>query len=144
MTWLALVVGAAAIAAVLHDIFHTLWHPSGQGNLSRLVMATVWRLATRTWFRGWLSPLAGPLCMVAVIGTWASLLVAGWAAIYWPHLPQGFVYSTGLQPTGRAGLLDAIYLSLVAMSTLGLGDIVPTQGWPGSPCRSKRLPDSSC
>ncbi|MFD9036007.1 potassium channel family protein [Streptomyces sp. NPDC059567] len=56
-------------------------------------------------------------------------VVACWTLIYWPHLPEGFVYSDVLRPADRVGLLNAVHVSLVTLSTLGLGDIAPTEGW---------------
>lgn len=46
-----------------------------------------------------------------------------------PFLDEGFVYSSGLEPARRQGLLDAVYVSTVALATLGFGDIVPSEGW---------------
>ncbi|MFC7876171.1 hypothetical protein [Isoptericola sp. NPDC057391] len=34
--------GAVLIAAALWDVFHGLFHPSGQGAISHTVMAGVW------------------------------------------------------------------------------------------------------
>lgn len=129
MDWSISTLGAAVVVAVLRDVFHTLWHPSGRGSLSRFVMTVVWRLSRRLGSRGRLAALAGPLALVAVVGTWGILVVLGWTLIYWPHLPDSFVFSTGLQPARRSDLLDAVYLSLVTAATLGFGDIVPAAGW---------------
>ncbi|MBC7289819.1 MAG: two pore domain potassium channel family protein [Actinotalea sp.] len=63
-----------------------------------------------------------------VILTWGTLLVLGWALVYLPRLPEGFSYGD-LDPTGRAGFIDAVYLSTVVLATLGFGDIVPTDPW---------------
>ncbi len=70
-------------------------------------------------------PLAGPAALVVVTATWAALLIVGWALIYWPHLPNGFLLATEVDPAGRAGLLEALYFSLVTLTTLGYGDIIP-------------------
>ncbi|WP_424852498.1 potassium channel family protein [Streptomyces sp. SAI-170] len=67
--------------------------------------------------------------MVAVVAVWASTMAVGWAFIYWPHMPEHFSYATGLSPGRHAGPLDALYVSLVMLATLGLGDIAPTAGW---------------
>jgi hypothetical protein len=73
--------------------------------------------------------LAGPLAMVVVVMAWVALIVLGWTLIFWPHLDDGFFISEGLQRTTRGGLLDALYLSMVTLATLGFGDIVPTAEW---------------
>ena len=129
MGWLISTLGAAVVVAVLWDVFQNLWHPSGRGRLSGFVMTMVWRLSRHLGSRGRLAALAGPLALVAVVGTWGILIVLGWTLIYWPHLPDSFVFSTGLQPARRSDLLDAVYLSLVTAATLGYGDIVPAAGW---------------
>jgi hypothetical protein len=67
--------------------------------------------------------------MVAVVGTWGCLVVVGWTLVYWPHVPEGFLYGMGLRPSQRTDLFDALYLSLVTVATLGFGDIVPVEGW---------------
>lgn len=129
MRWLVTVVGAAMVLLILRDAFHTLWHPTRHGGLSRLVMTAIWRLSTALGPRWGASGLTGPLGIVSVVALWVLTVVAGWALIYWPHLPEGFVYAEAVRPSGRAGPLDAVYISLVTLSTLGLGDIAPTAGW---------------
>jgi hypothetical protein len=41
-------------------------------------------------------------------------------------MPDGFAYSSELNPAERHDVFDALYLSLVTIGTLGFGDIVPT------------------
>ncbi len=124
--WLVTAVGAVLVLVALRDIFHTIWHPTGRGGLSRRLMAAVWRVGRR---RGALGPLAGPLAMVVVVLAWVLLILLGWALVYWPHLPDGFVFGSNLDPASRAGPLDAVYLSTVTLATLGFGDIVPAADW---------------
>lgn len=128
MEWVLSAVGVVVILVALRDVFHTLWHPSGRGSISRLAAAAVWQ-TTRRVGSSRISALAGPFAMVVVVGVWTALLVVGWALVYGPHLPAGFAYDPGLEPAGRAVPLDALYLSLVTLATLGFGDIVPTSGW---------------
>jgi hypothetical protein len=66
--------------------------------------------------------IAAPLAMAAVIGAWASLAAVGWALLYLPHLTDGFVY--GDRVPVRADFAEALYISLVTLSTVGFGDIV--------------------
>ncbi|MGY1762433.1 potassium channel family protein [Geodermatophilus sp. SYSU D00779] len=124
--WFVTAVGAALVFVALRDIFHTIWHPTGRGGLSRRLMATVWRIGRR---RRALGALVGPLAMVVVVLAWVLLILLGWALVYWPHLPGGFVFGSGLDPASRAGFLDAVYLSTVTLATLGFGDIVPAADW---------------
>ncbi|MGW9070922.1 potassium channel family protein [Streptomyces yangpuensis] len=129
MDWLVNAAGAALVLFVLRDVFHTLWHPTSHGGLSRRVMTTLWRVSAPGARRRRASGLAGPTAMVAVVAAWALTVVVGWALIYWPHMPDAFTYATELEPAEHAAFTDALYISLVNISTLGLGDIAPAQGW---------------
>ena len=107
---------------VARDVFDALFHPEGRGALARLVMRGIWqafrRVAPRRFF-----PLAGPLALVAVIGTWAALLVVGWALVYLPHFPDSFDVPADFE--GESRLAGALYTSLVSLTTLGFGDVTP-------------------
>lgn len=118
--------GVALIALALRDIFDVLFHPLGRGMIARLVVrgtAVVARRAPRS--SDGLGLLAGPLSYIAVVGTWATLLVVGWALVFLPQLPQGFHFDPGLDPSQHSGFLDAVYISLVNLTSLGYGDISP-------------------
>lgn len=97
--------------------------------MSRSLMHAVWkgfrRVAAR---RPGLLELAGPFTLLSVIATWTLLLWVGWAFVYWPRLPGQFLLQTGLDPSSQGGFLNALYLSLVTLATLGYGDVVPTSG----------------
>ncbi|MGY1698413.1 potassium channel family protein [Geodermatophilus sp. SYSU D00766] len=126
--WGSTVLGAVLVLLVLRDVVHTLWHPSGRRGLSRRLMAVLWRAGRESRRRSGTGFLGGPLAMVVVALSWVLLLVLGFTLVYWPHLPDAFVYGSGLAP-GRSGALDAVYLSLVTLATLGFGDIVPESPW---------------
>jgi hypothetical protein len=64
-----------------------------------------------------------------VIANWVVLLAVGFALVYWPRLPGGFAFAAALDPSQEGGFVDALYLSLVTLETLGFGDITPTTGW---------------
>jgi hypothetical protein len=127
MSWLLGAVGVAVVLVVLRDIFHTLLHPAGRGELTRFVARAAWFVVRRSGPVG--MRLAGPLSMVAVISVWASLTMVGWALLYLPQLPDSFSYASGLDPSRRSVVVDALYLSLVVGATLGFGDLVPVVGW---------------
>ncbi|WP_371583047.1 potassium channel family protein [Streptomyces sp. NBC_01314] len=129
MEWLVSLAGAALVMAALRDLFHTLWHPTRHAGLSRLVMAALWRLARHLRVRGRVVGLVGPLAMVAVVGLWAGTIILGWAIVYWPHMPESFTVAPGSRAAEQPPLLDSVYLSLVMVATLGLGDISPAEGW---------------
>ncbi|MCE7080386.1 potassium channel family protein [Streptomyces sp. ST2-7A] len=127
-----MLLGAALIALVARDLFHTLWHPTRHGGMSRLTMAALWRISRSLPRRGrerGPGGLVGPLGMVTVIFLWGVLGALGWALLYWPNLPEFFIFDSSLDPTEHSGFLDAAYMSLVALTTLGLGDVAPSDGW---------------
>ncbi|XVV00929.1 potassium channel family protein [Actinosynnema sp. CA-248983] len=124
--WLVTGLGVVVVILVVRDVFHTLFHPTGDGGLARLVMRAVW-WATRSRFsRRRLSSLSGPLGMVLVVVVWGVLTTFGWTLIYAAHMPDGFSFAPSLEPGGRGSVVDSLYLSLVTVATLGFGDIVPT------------------
>lgn len=130
MSAAATIVGVVAIAFGLRDVFHTVLHPGGHGSLSDGLQAAVWRLF-RVLARPFpaLLALAGPVALAATLGVWATLVAVGWALVLWPHLPQGFLIASGLDPAEQGGFADALYVSFVTLSTLGYGDIAPRSGW---------------
>lgn len=129
MDWLVTLTGAAVVLIILRDVFHTLWHPTRHGGLSRFVMSLLWRLSTRGRKARRAAGLAGPVGMVTVVATWACAVAVGWALVYWPHMPEAFAFSGTLKPSEHSGPVDALYLSLVTVATLGLGDIAPSAEW---------------
>lgn len=98
MTWVLSVFGAALIVVALRDIYATLWHPTGLGTLSRSMFRIIWAIAARMGPGGRALGSAGPLGMIATVLLWAALIVTGWALIYLPHMPDGFHFSSALQP----------------------------------------------
>ncbi len=130
MTLLLSLLGAGLILVALRDIFDTLFHPSGKGMLSRALPRFLWRGVRRIGGRYPLAQeLCGPGTLLAVIASWAALLALGWAFVFWPHLARGFLLAPGLSSSAEGGFVDALYLSLVTLTTLGYGDITPTSGW---------------
>jgi ion channel len=118
--------GIALIGIALRDIFDVLFHPLGRGMIARLVVRTVSGISR--WLAGWVKGiglLAGPVSYIAVVATWAGLLVLGWAFVFLPQLPQGFHFDPGLNPATHDGFFDAVYVSLVNLTSLGYGDISP-------------------
>jgi voltage-gated potassium channel Kch len=122
------VVGAAVVLITLRDVLKELFHPGGSGSLSKHVQTMVWhayrRLARDKPAR---LAMAGPIALVGVLVMWTVLLALGWALVYWPYLPDAFRFSSPLHPSRQASFGDALYFSLVALTTLGYGDITPTQ-----------------
>jgi hypothetical protein len=124
VVWTAL--GVVLIAIALRDIFDVLFHPLGRGMVARRVVQAVTGMARRVPGNGsTIGLLAGPLSYVAVVATWAALLALGWALVFMPQLPDGFTFGPGLDPATHSGFLDALYISLVNLTSLGYGDISP-------------------
>ena len=114
------VLGAGLVLLMLVDVFRTLLYPHGSGPLGRAIMRGFWLVSRKLRGRG--SFIAAPLAMAAVIGAWAGLAAIGWALLYLPHLTDGFVYGAGVPL--RADFAEALYISMVTLSTVGFGDIV--------------------
>lgn len=118
--------GVALIALALRDIFDVLFHPLGRGMIARKVVQAVTGAARRLpGDDGTIGLLTGPIGFITVVATWAALLAVGWALIFMPQLPEGFNFDPGLDPAAHAGFVDALYISLVNLTSLGYGDISP-------------------
>jgi hypothetical protein len=122
--WLSTVAGAALIVVALRDLFHSVLRPAGEGELSQRIMRGGWWLLRRGWRRRSGLSFGGPALMLLVVGSWTVMLIAGWALIYWPRLPE-FHAATGLPEAATRGFGTALYLSAVTLSTCGLGDLAP-------------------
>ncbi|MEU1973506.1 potassium channel family protein [Microbacterium sp. NPDC019599] len=121
MSAISTIVGIALIAVALNDVFHTLLRPASTGRLTTLLFRITWSLSRRR------RPLTagGPLTVLATIAVWIILISVGWALIYLPHIPDGFAHS-GVDPADYQPFVESLTYSLVALTTLGLGDVVPT------------------
>lgn len=120
MPWIISIAGFAVVLFVLIDMFHTLANPGALGRISQTMLRLAWKASGR-------NRMSGPIAMLAVVIIWGVLAVLGWAAVYWPHLDRGF--SSAAPHNSGDGIVDAIYVSLVTISTLGLGDVFPTSSW---------------
>ncbi len=125
MTVLSVAVGIALVVLVGWDIFLTILHPSARGPLSYVANRATWALirdlTTGLRLRR-LLPWAGPLAMGVNVLVWVVGLWLGYALIYLPYV-EGLSYD---QPEsfGAKGLTEALYVSGVALTTVGFGDIV--------------------
>ena len=130
MTLSLSLLGTGLILVALRDIFDTLFHPSGKGMLSRALPRFLWRVVRRFGGRYPLvQELCGPVTLLVVIASWTTLLAIGWTFVFWPHLAGGFLLAPEVSSSAQSGFVDAFYLSLVTLTTLGYGDITPTSGW---------------
>lgn len=130
MTVFFSILGAALVALGLYDIFQQLFRPFASGSVSRPLIRIVWRLFhLPAGYSPKMLSLAGSVALIVVISVWVSMLVVGWALIFLPHLPDQFNYAQGLDSSVRGGIVDALYLSMVILATLGFGDVTPTSDW---------------
>jgi hypothetical protein len=118
------VAGATVVVYGLTDIFLTLVHPHARGRLTRGIVAGIWNLTSHLGRRA--RAASGPVAALSVVLAWAAIQGIGWALIYLPHVPEGFLYSEGMDPSRYPDALEALYFSLVSLSTLGFGEVVPT------------------
>jgi hypothetical protein len=114
--------GSLIVVLIVWEVFEDLFQPSGTGALSSWIGRRLFRLLRR-WPRR--LPLAGPLTVVVVIGTWVALLTVGFALIYAAGFPQDFRTSMGVVPDGRAPVTSMLYFSLATLVTLSFDDLVP-------------------
>ena len=125
LTVLCTAAGVALIGLAARDVFDALFHPEGRGTVSRALIRGGWNAVRRN---ARVRPLAGPIALVAVIGTWAAMLAVGWGLIFLPHVDGGF------RPTGPAAAtspdaVEALNLSLVTLTTVGSSDLAPADAW---------------
>ncbi|HEU0024168.1 MAG TPA: potassium channel family protein, partial [Thermoleophilaceae bacterium] len=119
--------GVALILVACRDIFDSLFHPEGRVAVGRVVSRAVWLVMRRLGReRPNVFALSGPLAVIAVMFTWALLLVLGWALVFLPHVDDDFQIAA----TAAGGdVVDALNISLVSLTTLGFGDAVPAAAW---------------
>jgi Ion channel len=124
VTVLSVGVGAALVALVAWDIVLTILHPSARGPLSyvtnRLSWVVVRELVTGLGRRRHITA-AGPLAMLVNVLAWVGGLWLGFALIYLPFVETLAYDAPGF---GSRGMPEALYLSAVALSTVGFGDVV--------------------
>ncbi|WP_207457742.1 potassium channel family protein [Herbiconiux sp. SYSU D00978] len=125
--WLSVAFGGALVLTGLYEVYRTLLHPTGRGRITKGVASAAWWVMRRTGRNG--VPMAGPFVILAVLITWAAFQVVGWAFVYLPAMPDGFLYTQGLDPARYLPPLEAVYISMVTLSTLGIGDLTPVYPW---------------
>jgi hypothetical protein len=126
---LKVIAGLVLIGLALHDMFHTLFHPSGRGALAEFISFRIWRLFRRIFAaRHSQLSLAGPLAFVATVAAWLLLIVIGYGLIYHPFLRPEFVMAPGLSIDSHMTFFDAVNVSLGSLITVG-GDFETNSRW---------------
>ncbi len=123
MTALSVAVGAALFLLVAGDIVLTILHPSARGPLSYLANRLSWVVVRNLFPRLGLGRLtaAGPLAMLVNVLAWVGILWLGFALIYLPFVERLVYNAPGY---GDKGIPEALYLSAIALTTVGFGDVV--------------------
>jgi hypothetical protein len=118
------------ILPALRDVFDPLSHPGGRAAASRGIMRVVWRVFHPiARLRPGAISLAGPTSLILIIAFWATMLIVGWAFLFWPHAPDNLSFQPGTEHGGLHNLVDVLYLSLTTLTTLGYGDVTPDAAW---------------
>ena len=121
--------GVGLLLLIVYDVYATVLHASARfGPLGESLNRSLWRLSRHVAFR--FSRLrrhkilnaVGPLLLPLIIFVYIATLIAAFALIYYPRMPEQFVVSPGTQ--GDAWSL-ALYFSGITLTTVGYGDIAP-------------------
>jgi hypothetical protein len=121
--------GIGLLLVCLLDVFFTVLDANGVSVISSRLYRWMWwlwrhgaRLLPPETRRRWLS-VGAPLMIPAVIGVWMSLVVVGFAFVYFGGMsPDNFLFGGGSQPS----LTAAFRLSWVTLSTIGFVEISPS------------------
>lgn len=124
VTLLSVSLGVALVGAIAWDIALTLLHASAKGPLGHRGNRLAWRLVrfaadrSRRRLLSW----TGPAAMATNFIIWLGGMWLGFALIYLPFV-ETFSYAPSVG-FGDPVALDALYMSGVAMTTVGFGDVV--------------------
>ena len=134
MTVVALIFGLLLILGILQDSFETIILPrrvSRRFRLSRLFYVTLWAL--------WALPVRkmrsgnrreyylsyfGPLSLILLLVVWGAILIFGFGLVQWG------LGSQVTAPEKIPNFATDLYLSGTTFITLGLGDVIPHEGFP--------------
>lgn len=127
---LCTVLGASLLLLVAYDVFQTILHARGRtGPISEVINRTTWNVMR--WIAGRFAPpmrhkvlnLVGPTLLPMLIVIGVTMLIVGYALIYYPHLPDEFQIDDAIKDLPRWD--NALYFSGVSLLTVGYGDITP-------------------
>ncbi|MCU1691843.1 MAG: two pore domain potassium channel family protein [Frankiales bacterium] len=124
MRVLAPVLGVLLVVLVAVDAFRTVLLPTSSGGVSQVLSLGLWRAGRRLPQRVRVGVLrvTGPLALVLTVAAWLLLLLLAFALLYLPAV-DGLRFSDQYAPADP-GFGTALYLSGVALTTIGFGDVV--------------------
>ena len=125
-------IGVALLALLTIDVFFTVFHPNAHGGpINRRQNRLYWRVATGVGcrlsgrWRDRVLSAAGPMLALVTLGVWGLALLLGFALIYYDF--TAFLMHSEAPLESR--WWSAIYYSGYVGSTLGLGDVTPSEDW---------------
>ncbi|MDQ3978484.1 MAG: potassium channel family protein [Actinomycetota bacterium] len=121
------VLGAGLALLVAWDVTITLLHPTARGPLSYLANRVTWIVIRALSLRalgGRALSYAGPLAVAGNVLAWVLVLWIAFAFVYLPFI-DAFSFDPNT-PFDGPGLVEALYVSGVTVTTVGFGDVVAT------------------
>ncbi len=109
------------------DIVLTLLHPTARGPVSYLANRVTWKAARAVSLHvlgGRGLSYAGPLAVVTNVFAWVTGMWVGYALVYLPNIEHFSFDPT--TPFAQKGVMEALYVSGAALTTVGFGDVVAT------------------
>lgn len=125
---LFLLLGILLVATAVLDALWTTLALKSAGPIAGRIAGRLWlvmRFAHGRWAMHRLLSFAGPIIVVATLVTWLLMMWLGWALIFVSD-PRSVV---GLQTGEPGGWLMQLYFVGFTITTLGVGDVVPTGAW---------------
>ncbi len=130
MHTLGLILGFALIGAILWDTFETIILPrivTRRLRLTGLIYRLTWKPSSfivrrihNARKREQILSIFGPLSLFGLLGVWASVLIVGYALVYWGS------HSRLVAAGEPISFWTYLYLSGVTFFTLGYGDVSPS------------------
>lgn len=119
--------GALLIVLPAFDLFREIFQPAGRGTMSVGISRMWWSLLREPARRSSkVASFVGPVIMITIIFSWLATSILGWTLVLLPSVDSN-IHFVGTR--SAHSFIDALYLSLVTISTLGFGDLVPTATW---------------